>query len=408
MANRIERLENQFDKLSRITSSEKGITRLAFSDADWEGRTYVIKIMSDLGLETHIDAFGNIFGHLETELTDSTLPTILVGSHIDSVPQGGNYDGVAGVLAGIEVLRYFKDHNEIKNPLEVVIFANEEGSRFGAATLGSRALIGELTQTDLEKLKDKNGNTLRSVLTKRNLQPDRLGSPLYNKAIKAFFEIHIEQGRVLEELNCPLGVVTGIAAPTRFTLSIEGRSDHSGATPMIMRQDALVGAAEVILSIENFAKAQISPPVVATVGTIDVPAGAMNVIPGKTEIGIDIRSISREAKTLVIQQIEGRIKEVCQNRNLIYNLQAITDEEPVMLPQNIIDTIVGVCKDRQEVYHLMPSGAGHDAMNMAQITDTGMLFIPCKDGISHNAAEFAEVENLDKAIEVLIDAIKRL
>ena len=297
---------------------------------------------------------------------------------------------------------------------------NEEGSRFGAATLGSRAMVGALSQADLERLVDKNGVSLRGALTSRGLESSAIGESLYQNPIHSFIEVHIEQGRVLEEHKIPLGVVTGIAAPTRYKLTLSGRADHSGATPMSMRQDAMCGAAEIILKVENLAQTASGfavldtansvsdASVVGTVGTVSVRPGAMNVIPGQVELGIDIRSISQEAKVQVCNELTSFIASVCEKRQLTYTMDTIADETPVAIDEEMINLVGTSCEDLGIEYMKLPSGAGHDAMNMAEKTQVAMIFIPCKDGVSHNPQEVASVQDISTGILVLESLVRKL
>ena len=416
-----EHIITELDMLKTITDSEEGITRLAFTDMDWRGRDYIKSLMADAGLTIREDAFGNVIGRLPGR--NESLPSIMSGSHTDSVPRGGNYDGVVGVLSALEVARLLQDEtgkSTIQHPFEVVIFMNEEGSRFGAATLGSRAMVGALSQADLERLVDKNGVSLRGALTSRGLESSAIGESLYQNPIHSFIEVHIEQGRVLEEHKIPLGVVTGIAAPTRYKLTLSGRADHSGATPMSMRQDAMCGAAEIILKVENLAQTASGcavldtansvsdASVVGTVGTISVTPGAMNVIPGQVELGIDIRSISQVAKEQVCNELTSFIASVCEKRQLTYTMDTIADETPVAIDEEMINLVGTSCEDLGIEYMKLPSGAGHDAMNMAEKTQVAMIFIPCKDGVSHNPQEVASVQDISTGILVLESLVRKL
>ena len=416
-----EHIITELDMLKTITDSEKGITRLAFTDMDWRGRDYIKSLMADAGLTIREDAFGNVIGRLPGR--NESLPSIMSGSHTDSVPRGGNYDGVVGVFSALEVARLLQDEtgkSTIQHPFEVVIFMNEEGSRFGAATLGSRAMVGALSQADLERLVDKNGVSLRGALTSRGLESSAIGESLYQNPIHSFIEVHIEQGRVLEEHKIPLGVVTGIAAPTRYKLTLSGRADHSGATPMSMRQDAMCGAAEIILKVENLAQTASGcavldtansvsdASVVGTVGTISVTPGAMNVIPGQVELGIDIRSILQVAKEQVCNELTSFIASVCEKRQLTYTMDTIADETPVAINEDMISLVATSCEDLGIEYMKLPSGAGHDAMNMAEKTQVAMIFIPCKDGVSHNPQEVASVQDISTGILVLESLVRKL
>ena len=265
-----QRLTEQLATLSNISAPGEGINRLAFTDSDWQGRSYLMKLMKDAGLTLRVDAFGNVIGHYAGR--NDSLPAIMFGSHGDSVPEGGNYDGIVGILSAIETVRSMQeDGYQPEQPLEVVLFMCEESSRFGAATLGSRAMRGELSSEDLHRLKDREGHTLWQVLESRDLHPESIASAQYTKPLKAFMEVHIEQGRVLESAQKQVGIVTGIAAPTRLLCHLHGRADHSGATPMNLRQDGLCAGAEIILAVEQAAKNCTAAPVVGTVVSLRQP-----------------------------------------------------------------------------------------------------------------------------------------
>ena len=241
-----ERLQKDFAAMAQLTGLGEGVNRLAFTDADWEGRQYIIDCMNDAGLDVEIDGFGNVIGYKVG--TNPDLPVVMVGSHTDSVPNGGNYDGVVGVLSAIEAVRSMIDDGfEHEHTIAVVDFMCEESSRFGAATLGSKAMRGKLTLNDLHRLVDTQGISLYDSLKERKLHPDAIESMAYNRPVKAFIEMHIEQGKVLEHEQKQIGIVSGIAAPERFYVTIRGNADHSGATPMNLRHDALCGASKIIL-----------------------------------------------------------------------------------------------------------------------------------------------------------------
>ena len=403
-----ERLSEQLCHLRTISdpaAAGSGINRIAFSDADWEARRYITGLMNDAGLGVTIDAFGNVRGHLPGRRED--LPAIMFGSHADSVPDGGNYDGIVGILSAIEVVKSMQeDHFQNDHPLDVVLFMCEESSRFSAATLGSRAMRGELSAAELKRRRDAQGKSLYDVLKARGLNPEAIASAKYDRPLKAFFEVHIEQGKVLEHTKTQLGIVTGIAAPTRLRVHLHGKADHSGATPMGMRFDSSCAAAEIILQVEKSASAYQAAPVVGTVGIVRVTPCAMNVIPGETELGIDIRSISAEAKDAVANEICRHIEEICQQRSLTFDIEEISKEKPAVMAPAMLDFLSAICQRQNRSWRFMPSGAGHDAMHWTDYTATGMLFIPCKDGISHNAAEFAEIKDIVAVAEVLEEAVR--
>ena len=402
-----ERLQRDFDAMVQLTGLGEGINRLAFTDADWEGRQYIIDCMTDAGLDVEIDGFGNVIGYKVG--TNPDLPIIMVGSHTDSVPNGGNYDGVAGVLSAIEVVRSIIDDGfEHEHTIAVVDFMCEESSRFGAATLGSKAMRGKLTLNDLHRLVDKQGVSLYDALKNRKLHPDAIESMAYNLPVKAFIEMHIEQGKVLEHEQKKIGIVSGIAAPERFYVTIRGNADHSGATPMNLRHDALCGASKIILGIEEVTSMQEEPTVVGTVGIAEVVPGAMNVIPGSVKLGVDIRSISKVARDSVVFLIKELIDVIAEKRGLSYTIEPIAQDHPVAMHPAMIREIEEAVKSVGVDYMTMPSGAGHDAMHWTEVAPTGMIFIPCRDGISHNPAEFAAMDDIVVGAEVLENVIKNI
>ena len=402
-----ERLVKGFEAMAQLTAPGEGINRLAFTDADWTGRQYIIDCMTDAGLSVEIDDFGNVIGYKIGKKPD--LPVVMVGSHTDSVPNGGNYDGVVGVLSAIEVIRSMIDDGyEHDHTIAVVDFMCEESGRFGHATLGSKAMRGELTLQDLHHLVDKQGISLYEALNGRNLNPDGIETMAYKRPVKSFTEIHIEQGKVLEHEQKTIGIVTGIAAPERFYVTIRGNADHSGATPMNLRHDALCGASKIILGIEEIASMQEEPPVVGTVGVVEVTPGAMNVIPGAVKLGVDIRSISKVARNSVVTLVKEFIDITAEKRGLSYTIETIAQDHPVEMHPAMIREIEEAVKSVGVEYMTIPSGAGHDAMHWAEVVPTGMIFIPCRDGISHNPAEFAEMDDIVKGAEVLDKVLRKL
>ena len=402
-----ERLVKDFNAMAQLTAPGEGINRLAFTDADWKGRQYIIDRMIDAGLSVEIDDFGNVIGYKIGKKPD--LPVVMVGSHTDSVPNGGNYDGVVGVLSALEVIRSMIDDGyEHDHTIAVVSFMCEESGRFGNATLGSKAMRGELTLQDLHRLVDKQGISLYEALKDRNLNPDGIETMAYKRPVKSFTEIHIEQGKVLEHEQKTIGIVTGIAAPERFYVTIRGNADHSGATPMNLRHDALCGASKIILGIEEIASMQEEPPVVGTVGIVEVTPGAMNVIPGAVKLGVDIRSISKVARNSVVTLVKEFIDITAEKRGLSYTIETIAQDHPVEMHPAMIREIEEAIKSVGVEYMTMPSGAGHDAMHWAEAVPTGMIFIPCRDGISHNPAEFAEMDDIVTGAEVLDKVLRKL
>lgn len=403
-----QRLENDFTALEQYGALENGgFTRIAFTAEDMKARQWLIHAMKEADLTVSIDAFGNIRGRRQG-LED--LPPVMIGSHIDTVPEGGNYDGVVGVLAGLEVIRTLNDNNlSTRRPIEVMNFSAEESSRFGVATMGSKVLAGKIDIDTLKRLVDKDGMSLYDALIECDYAADNIATAAVAPGqIHAFIEMHIEQGPVLENKKCSVGIVTSIAAPTRFKVKIEGRADHSGNTPMDMRKDALTAASEITLGVERITSSEAGERTVGTVGYQIISPGAMNVVPGKVELGIDIRDVDMADKDEAVAAVIALMDEISVRRGLKITYQQLCNDEPVALSQRVINTLKTSADEANLANIMMPSGAGHDAMNMARLTDTGMIFIPSIDGVSHNIAECSKIEDICTGTDLLLQATLKL
>lgn len=401
MTMRLSRLRQSFEELAQFTDKGEGINRLAYTKIERQAREYVMGQLEEAGLSVRMDYAGNVIARREGKMPE--LPVIATGSHIDSVYAAGEYDGTAGVLVALEVMRSLADqHIETEHPLEVIIFACEESSRFGASTLGSKAMSGRLDPAYTRSLTDKNGITLMQAFEENHLDLEEVHLAMrFQDEFKAFVELHIEQGPVLEKLQADIGVVTAIAAPTRFHVHVGGTADHSGTTPMNYRHDALLGGAEIALAVETAALEELAHGTVGTVGVFSIQPGAMNVVPSSAEMDVDIRGTNSESRQRVANALERAVKEVAETRRLDIWMDSISSEEPIQMDVGVVDTFKEVCIERGIQWLEMPSGAGHDAMNMAAFCPTGMIFVPSKDGLSHNPAEFTSMEQLMEGAEVL-------
>ena len=385
-----------------------GVTRLAFTSVDQSARRLFQDKLAASGLQVRLDAIGNIFGRRRGREDD--LPPLLLGSHLDSVPDGGRFDGPLGVLSALEVIRMLDDARaETRRPVEIACFAAEESSRFASGTLGSKAVVGKLLPEMVDTLRDPEGRTLAEALRECGLSPERLGEARRQPgAYHAYLELHLEQGAVLEHAGIPVGLVTGIAAPTRLRVTYVGRADHSGATPMGLRRDALVAGAELVLSVRRVVLAHGGPTSVGTVGVLRVQPGAMNVIPGEVNLGIDLRDIDADAKGRIAKKVQAAARRIAKKWNLEMSVETLTDESPVPLSERISQVSRAACQARGIPFMELPSGAGHDAMSIAEIAETGMLFVRCRDGISHNPAEFVESQDIAAGATVLAETAYRL
>ena len=396
-----KRYQELLDKMNQYNAGEKGITRVAYSNEEQACIHQFMRLCKGEKLEVRLDNCGNLIARREGRVEG--LPPVVMGSHLDTVYQGGKYDGVVGVTAALEVIKRLNEKEIVTDhPIEIISFACEESARFGVSTVGSKAMAGLIEKDKYRHLKDRNGITMEKAFSLCALdfnsvdQASRKG-----EEFKAFFELHIEQGPVLINENKKIGIVTGIAAPARILLKIIGKASHSGTTPMNMRKDALLGASEIALEIEKSAVLEQTYGTVATVGDLIVHSGAMNVVPGEIEMKIDIRSSSIESRQRVLNHLHDTISLVKNKRHLHIEYKVISMESPVTLPQEIMGDLKNICEDKKIPYRFMQSGAGHDAMNMVELGPVGLIFIPSKDGVSHNPNEHTDLDDILHGIDVL-------
>ncbi len=395
------------EDIGEFGKTDKGITRLAYSDADVQASDYIINIMKELGMNIRRDEMGNIFGRLEG--TDKDAKIVGTGSHLDTVPQGGKYDGVVGVVGSLAAIANLQQKGPLKHPLEMIIFMAEESSRFGFATMGSKAIAGKANLQAWAKAKDQTGLDFPTVLSSHGYDYTNIPKVARTEdEFKAFVEMHIEQGRVLEEDNLTIGVVEAIAAPTRLKVQVKGFADHSGATPMHQRKDALTSAAELILAIEDIAIQHSDEGTVGTVGLLKVEPGAMNVVPGLVTMWVDIRGVDYESISDTLAEFKDEVARIADERDILIVVDVLSSDRPVTLDDHVVDVVEHACRTAGVNYRRMNSGAGHDAMNMAAIAPTGMIFIPCKQGISHNPEESATVDDIYAGIQVLTETLYNL
>ncbi|TMU85087.1 M20 family metallo-hydrolase [Bacillus sp. BHET2] len=403
-----ERLKRHLEELAEIGKiGETGVCRLAHSKEDRQGVELVKSWMEEAGLRAEIDGFGNLIGRMEG--TDIDKPVLILGSHIDSQPYGGRFDGTAGALGAIEVIHSMKDNGfNPERTIEVICFSDEEGSRFNKGIFGVRALAGMLEEGELER-KDKQGVTRREALKEFGVETDLTASPVYEKGdIEAFLELHIEQGPVLEEKGKPVGIVSGISGPIWLTVTLEGFAGHSGSVPMTMRQDALVGAAEIIRKFDDLVKKEGSDTTVGTVGSMQVFPNSRNIIAEKVEFTVDLRDIDLKARNNLEQKLYRIIEESSSAYDLTYEIKEDTRSEP----RYCADWIKDIMKEEDEKLGFesptLMSGPFHDALIMSYISDYGMIFVRCEKGISHNPLEFAEMDDIEKGVELLYATALRI
>lgn len=398
---------NEIEQIAQFGKDKRGITRLAFSPADYAAREYVIALMRESGMRVRTDEIGNIIGRIEG--TQPQAPAVITGSHLDTVPEGGMFDGIVGIVGGIAAIKELTARGPLTHPVELIVFAGEESSRFGVATIGSRVMAGVTNAHALAKLKDQDGLTLTQLLKAEGVDIQNIGKAARAKQdVKAFIELHIEQGTGLEKEGKTIGVIEAIAAPARCKIVVEGVAAHSGTTPMEERQDALVSAAMIILAVNEIALEQSERGIVGTVGSMKVYPGAMNVIPGLVEMWVDIRGVDHQSIVECVQEIKDAISEITERQNTGVSIEMLSSERPAQMDPDIINLISDICRQQGIQYQRMNSGAGHDAMNMTRITKTGMIFIPCRAGVSHNPDEYASPDDIQRGVEVLTETLYQL
>jgi len=386
--------------------SDKGVTRLAYTDLDFAAQKWLLEQVEDLNLTITEDAVGNTF--LRRPGIDNNLPPIAMGSHLDTVIQAGAYDGIVGVIGAIEALYMLQDE-KLTAPVEIIIFKAEESSRFGYATMGSKLMTGSATPEQLSQGTKKNDKSFIEALRENGYNPDNYAEAVKKQGYyKCFLEIHIEQGKVLDETGEQIGIVHNIAAPTRFKIIVDGMADHSGATPMGFRKDALVAGAKLILAVQKAAEEEAKKGTVATVGVVDVEPSSINVVPGKVTLWVDLRGVDNISIAKALDKIQHAMSNVADSDKVIVSQEMLAADKPVALSDDLAYEFAKICEEMGVKYRHMNSGAGHDAMHMVKLAPTSMLFIPCKDGISHNPAEYAKLEDICVGIEVLAKMVKNM
>ena len=398
-----DRLEHRIFDLAKFGMQENGETeRVAFSDADIEARKWVVQALKDLGMEVIIDAAGNIIG--KRKGAGLSKKPISFGSHIDRVPHGGNYDGCVGSMAALEVIETLNEHNiTTSHPLEVIVFSNEEGG-----VMGSRAMPGILTKAAFSVV-NSTGFSMGEGIMRLGGDTTRIAEAVRKKgSMAAFLELHIEQGGILEKENLNIGIVEGIVGLKWWDVVFTGFANHAGTTPMNARQDALLAAAKYIVAVNEITNS-FEGGQVGTVGRIKAEPGAPNVIPGKVVASLEIRDLSSETIEKVFQAIKSKTEKIAVESNVkVEFLPLETTGEPALTTPEIQKEIEEAAKQLGLTFKYMPSGAGHDAQDMARIAPTGMIFVPSKGGISHSPKEFTSAEDMANGANVLLNTILAL
>jgi len=402
------RLTEELDALGAISQEPSPVTtRVVFTEADVEARTYVKKLCRDAGLEVREDPVGNTFARWVGE--NPGLPPVGTGSHIDAIPNAGRFDGTVGVLGGLEGIRALaRAGYKPRRSIELLIFTSEEPTRFGIGCLGSRLLSGLLDPDAAGARTDSDGVTLDDARWAAGFEGPLAAVRLPTGYYSAFVELHIEQGPILERRNVPIGVVTAIAAPASLKISIVGEGGHAGAVLMPDRHDAFLAAAEIALAVERSARSSGSSDTVGTVGVCQVFPGAVNSVPSRVRMEVDVRDTDEARRDSVLRQIEQACEEVASRRSVEAKLELINADPPTHCDPHIVDTLIEACGAHNLALERMISRAYHDSLFMSRIVPTAMLFIPCQGGVSHRPDEYASPEWIAQGALILAEALARL
>jgi len=402
------KLQREINELALITEATPPVvTRVLFSEADLRGRTFVRKLCQDAGLIVRADAVGNMFARWDG--SDPTLPSVATGSHIDAIPNAGKYDGVVGVLGGLEAIRTLKARGiQPKRSIELIVFTSEEPTRFGIGCLGSRLMGGVLTPERAEKLRDQDDKDLKFWRERGGCSGSLDSVRLPKDCYAAFVELHIEQGPILEAEKVDIGIVEKIAAPSTLRLKLTGVGGHAGATLMPGRRDALLAGAEIALTVEQAASTSGSPDTVGTTGVFRIEPCAVNSVPCLAWLEVDLRDTLVKTRDKALQKIEEAAKGICARRNIEISMERLNVDPPAACDGTLVETAVGVTRKLGFSVQRMISRAYHDSLFMAQVCPTTMIFIPSYKGYSHRPDEYSSPEQIDKGVRVLAGTLAEL
>ena len=403
-----ERISENLDTLKQFTATPgNGCTRLPFTKEARDAVNYLKTVMEEAGLEVWEDAAGNVLGVLKGE--DENAPCVMMGSHYDSVTNGGDYDGIAGAVCAIEVARQLKDRGITpKRNFVAVGFCDEEGLRFGTGYFGSGAMLGNRDVAYCKNFKDTNGISIYDAMKSYGLDPEKIEDAKWREgSIGEFLELHIEQGPVLDAEKIQLGLVDCIVGIQRYMVTVHGRADHAGTTPMDMRLDAVDAATKVISKIPDWAREK-GAGTVATTGYVKTTPGGMNIVAEKVEFTVDIRSINNDYINDITSKIRAALDYETEKMGGSYEMDNKLTITPVMLSEEMLQIMEDDCKEKGYSYKRLPSGAGHDSLEIGQVIPTVMLFVPSKDGRSHCPVEHTEYDDFAKASVIMSDLAEKL
>jgi N-carbamoyl-L-amino-acid hydrolase len=402
------RIAQEINALAAFSDVEPpAVTRIVFSEQDVRAREWLKERFIAAGLDLRVDAVGNTF--VRWEGSQPELPAVAIGSHIDAIPHSGKFDGVVGVLGGLEAIRALKKSGfQPGRSIELIQFTSEEPTRFGVGCIGSRLLSGALKASVDETLRDGNGDTLAVVRKRAGFSDDLATVRLPEGIYSAFIELHIEQGPILEREKTAIGIVTSIAAPASFLITIEGEGGHAGGTLMPGRRDALCAASELILAVERFARGSGSADTVATVGTCEVHPGAVNSVPSRVKLGVDLRDTDGDRRDVVLGEIKNAAEEILQRRNVSIAIEMLNADPPAVSSEHVLGAISTACDAMKIPSRRMVSRAYHDSSFMSLIAPMAMIFIPCRGGVSHRPDEYADIRDIAAGVEVLARSLAEL
>jgi N-carbamoyl-L-amino-acid hydrolase len=403
-----ELLHSEIAALAAISAAEPpAVTRVVFSPEDLRARAWLIERCRAAGLEIRQDAIGNMFARWPG--SDRSASAVGTGSHIDAIPNAGKYDGVVGVLGGLAAIRALQ-HAKFapRRSIELLVFTSEEPTRFGVGCLGSRLLSGTLSPDATAKLADSEGRSVDEVRRAAGFLGDLRDVKVPAGYYHAFVELHIEQGPLLECQGIPLGIVSRIAAPASLRLIVEGAGGHAGGVLMPDRRDALCAASEIILAVEHAARSTGAIETVATVGLCDVFPGAVNSIPSRVRLSLDIRDTHLARRDEVLLTIERAAQRIAEKREVTVQSQLLNADAPADCSPLVTETLSTACREHHFPFLSMVSRAYHDSLFLSRIAPTGMLFIPCRGGVSHRPDEFAAPEDIVRGVLVLAETLAKL
>lgn len=400
-----KRLMEEIEELATISDAPApAVTRVVFTPTDLKARKWLTSRCGEEGLSVRHDPVGNIF--MRWSGSDPHAAPVGTGSHIDAIPNAGKYDGVVGVLGGLEAIRALRRSGfRPKSPIELLVFTSEEPTRFGIGCLGSRLLSGSMSPELAKKLADKSGATIDDVRKNAGMPGQLEEVKLPAGYYKAFVELHIEQGPLLERQKVPLGIVTSIAAPASLRITIEGSGGHAGGVLMADRKDALCAAAELILAIENAARASGAPDTVATVGMCDVFPGAVNSIPSQVRLSLDVRDTNLQRRDAVLRAIELAGEALAGKRGVSMQKELLNADAPAECAPEVREALAQSCAKHELKFVPMVSRAYHDSLFMSRIAPVAMLFIPCRNGYSHRPDEYASPEDIEAGVTILAETL---